>query len=378
MGIAFRQTEINIKIAKKQGKVLTALLQEKGWITEDMPLDAALAAIGWYGKSQKTLLVIDEIDVDKITERVSQQLEVLAPFVRDGSFVRFESEESSKDYALCVFEGGKAHGYGWLGIREKSSVAAAIGAVPSGPWNEYIHDESPSQQKLTDHRYWAVVARSMAEKLWFIAGSSTSFNAREKEQAYWIIRACEEARTAMLGERHLLVQDIQMYEREVAKLPQILATHAHEAKLRWLKGPRKKLAALDFDIRADELQTLLGYRDTFAPGRELLVNGQQGAYQPEVRAFFEQLREAPWFLQLCNLAKDGEDRMQVILDFQGLMSDVMDSADLKESLFYLHWMASAEKGCVAIVLGADSEDISDLAPEIHKAMQRIAQLATLK
>jgi 7-cyano-7-deazaguanine synthase in queuosine biosynthesis len=60
------------------------------------------------------------------------------------------------------------------------------------------------------------------------------------------------------------------------------------------------------------------------------------------------------------------------------MSDVMDSADLKESLFYLHWMASAEKGCVAIVLGADSEDISDLAPEIHKAMQRIAQLATLK
>lgn len=107
MGIAFYQTDINIKIAKKKGKEISKLLQGKGWIKEDMPLDSALAAIGWHGKSQKTLLIIDEIDVDKITERVSQQFEALAPFVRDGSFARFESEESSKDYALCVFEGAR-------------------------------------------------------------------------------------------------------------------------------------------------------------------------------------------------------------------------------------------------------------------------------
>lgn len=100
MGIAFRQTEINIKIAKKQGKEISKLLQDKGWITEDMPLDAAMAAIGWHGKYQKTLLIIDEIDVDKITKQVSEQFEALASFVRDGSFVRFESEESSKDYVL--------------------------------------------------------------------------------------------------------------------------------------------------------------------------------------------------------------------------------------------------------------------------------------
>ncbi|WEL95764.1 hypothetical protein [Delftia tsuruhatensis] len=90
MGIAFRQTEINIKIAKKQGKEIAKLLQDKGWIAEDMPLDAAMAAIGWHGKYQKTLLIIDEIDVDKITKQVSEQFEALASFVRDGSFVRFE------------------------------------------------------------------------------------------------------------------------------------------------------------------------------------------------------------------------------------------------------------------------------------------------
>lgn len=379
MGIAFRQTEINIKIARKQGKELSRLMQDKGWITEDMPLEAALAAIGWYGKSQKTVLMIDEIDVDKLTERVSQQFEALAPFVRDGSFVRFESEESSKDYALCVFEGGKAQGYGWLGTREKTPVGAAIGAVPSGPWNEYIHDESPSREKLADHRYWAVVAWRMAQNTRFIAQRSMSFGANDKEQAYWIIRACEEAQASMLGKRHLLVEDIQMYDKEVGQIAPLLASNAHEVKLRWLKWPRKKLAGLDFDIDAEGLQALLRYRDTFAPGRDFLVDGQQGVYEADVLAFFEHLREAPWFQQICQLAKDGGERSQVLLDFQGLMSEVMDSADLKESLFYLHWMASTEKGSVAIVPGVSSEDLSSyVASEIHKALQRISQLVATK
>ncbi|CAB5707435.1 Uncharacterised protein [Delftia tsuruhatensis] len=379
MGIAFRQTEINIKIARKQGKEISKLLKDKGWITEEMPLDAALAAVGWHGKSHRTLLIIEEIDVDKITERVSQQLEALAPFVRDGSFVRFESEESSKDYALCIFEGGKAHGYGWLGTREKTSVVAAIGDVPSGPWNEYIHDESPSREKLTDYRYWAVVAWNMAQNIQFIAQNSTSFSAKDKKQAYWIIRACEEAQASMLGKRHLIFEDIKMYDKEAGKIPQVLASTAHEAKLLWLKGPRKKLAELEFDISADELQALLRYRDTFAPGKDLLVDGREGIYQPDVLAFFEYLREASWFQQLCRLAKDGDKRMEVILDFQGLMSDVMESADLKELLFNLHWSASADKGSAAIVPGVSSEEISSyVASEIHNAMQRVSQLVATK
>lgn len=379
MGIAFRQTEINIKIAKKQGKEISKLLQDKGWITEDMPLDAAMAAIGWHGKYQKTLLIIDEIDVDKITKQVSEQFEALASFVRDGSFVRFESEESSKDYALCVFEGGKAHGYGWLGTREKTAVVTAIGAVPSGPWNEYIHDESPSREKLTDHRYWAVVAWEMAENIQFIARSSTSFSAKDKDQSYWIIRACEEAKTSLIGKRPLLVQDIQMYEKGVSQVPQRIASDVHEVKLRWLKVPRKKLAVLDFDINADELQELLRYRDTFAPGKEFLVDGQEGVYQPEVLEFLEYLRRASWFQQLCKLAKDGEKRMEVITEFHGLMSDVMETADMKELLFNLHWSASAEKGSAAIVPGVSSEVISSyMAGEIYNAMQRISQLAATK
>lgn len=378
MGIAFRQTEINIKIAKKQGKEISKLLQDKGWITEDMPLDAAMAAIGWHGKYQKTLLIIDEIDVDKITKQVSEQFEALASFVRDGSFVRFESEESSKDYALCVFEGGRAHGYGWLGTREKTAVGTAIGAVPSGPWNEYIHDESPSREKLTDHRYWAVVALEMAENIQSIARNSKSFSAKDKDQSYWIIRACEEAKTSLIGKRPLLVQDIQMYEKNVSQIPQLIASDLHEVKLRWLKWPRKKLAALDFDINPDELQALLRYRDTFAPGKEFLVDGQEGVYQPEVLEFLEYLREASWFQQLCKLA-DGEKRTEVILDFHGWMSDVMESADLKELLFRLHWNTSADKGSAAIVPGASSEKISSyIAGEIYNAMQRISQLAATK
>lgn len=379
MGIAFRQTEINIKIAKKQGKEISKLLQDKGWIAEDMPLDAAMAAIGWHGKYQKTLLIIDEIDVDKITKQVSEQFEVLASFVRDGSFVRFESEESSKDYALCVFEGGKAHGYGWLGTHEKTAVVAAIGTVPSGPWNEYIHDESPSREKLTDHRYWAVVAWKMAEYIQFIAQSSNSFSAKDKEQAYWIIRAGEAARTTLLGTRPLLVQDIQMYEKDVSQIPRLIASDLHEVKLRWLKGPRKKLAALDFDINAGELQALLRYRDTFAPTKEFLVDGQEGVYQPEVLEFLECLRDASWFQQLCKLAKDGDKRTEVILEFHGWMSDVMETADLKELLFKLHWIASADKGSAALVPGVSSEEISSyMAGEIYNAMQRISQLAAIK
>ena len=375
MGIAFRQTDINIKIAKKHAKEVSKLLLDKGWIAEDMPFDAALAAIGWHGKGQKTVLEIDEIDVDKITERVSQRFEALAPFVRDGSFVRFESEESSKDYALCVFEGGKAHGYGWLGAPEKSSTAAAIGAAPSGAWDDYIHDESPSQEKLTDHRYWAVAAWNMAQNIGFIAQSSKRFGAKDADQAYWIMRACEEARTALQGERYLIVQDIQMYGKEVGKIPQTLADHAQEVKLRWLKGPRKKLAELPFAIEADELAALLPYRETFAPGRDILVNGQEGVFQPEVLSFFEHLRKASWYRQVGSLEKDGSAYREVITDFKGMMSDVTESADLKESLLFLHRMTSVKDGSDAITPGVDREDVPDRAPGIHKAMARISQLA---
>lgn len=379
MGIAFYQTDINIKIAKKKGKEISKLLQDKGWIKEDMPLDSALAAIGWHGKIQKTLLIIDEIDVDKITERVSQQLEALAPFVRDGSFARFESEESSKDYALCVFEGGKAHGYGWLGTHEKTAAVSAIGAVPSGAWDDYIHDESPSKEKLTDHRYWAVMAWRMAQNIWLIAKSSTGFSAKDKSQAYWIIRASEEAQAAMQGKSPLLVEDIKMYDKEAGQTPQLLASKAHEVKLLWLKEPRKNLEGLDFEINSNELQALLRYHDTFAPGRDLLVAGQQGVYQQEVLDFFEYLRKASWFQQLCKVAKDGEKRMGVITDFQGLMSDVIDSAGMKEVLFNLHWTTSTDKGSAAIVPGMSSEEISSyMAGEIYNAMQRISQLAATK
>lgn len=375
MGIAFHQTEINIKIARKHAKEISRLLLDNGWIPEDMPFEAALAAIGWHGKGQKTVLEIDEIDVDKITERVRQRLEALAPFVRDGSFVRFESEESSKDYALCVFEGGKAHGYGWLGAPQKSSTATAIGAVPSGAWNEYIHDESPSKEKLTDHRYWAVVAWRMAQNIWFIAQSTKRFGAKDGDQANCIIRACEEARTALMGERHLIVEDIKMYEKEVGKIPQTLAEHAREVKVLWLKGPRKKLAELPFAIEADGLAALHPYRETFAPGRAILIDGQEGVFQAEVLSFFDHLRNASWYRQVSSLEKDGGAYREVITGFQGLMSEVTDSADLKESLLYLHRMTSVKDGSDAITPGVDREDVPDRAPGIHKAMARISQLA---
>ena len=59
-----------------------------------MPFEAALAAIGWHGKVHKSVLEIEEIDVDKMTDRVRRQLEALAPFVRDGGLVRFEDADS--------------------------------------------------------------------------------------------------------------------------------------------------------------------------------------------------------------------------------------------------------------------------------------------
>lgn len=377
MGIAFHQTDINIQIAKKHAKEISRLLLDKGWITEDMPLDAALAAIGWHGKGQRNMLEIGEIDVDKITERVHQRLEALAPFVRDGGFVRFESEESSKDYALCVFEGGKAHGYGWLGAPDKSSTATAtaIGAVPSGAWNDYVHDESPSKEKLTDHRYWAVVAWRMAQNIWFIAQSTKRFGAKDGDQADCIIRACEEARTALLGERRLIVEDIKLYGKEVGKIPQTLAEHAREVRLLWLKGPRKKLAELPIAIGPDELAALLPYRETFAPGRDILVDGQEGVFQPEVLSFFEHLRKADWYRQVGTLENDGGAYHEVITGFQGMMSQVTDSADLKESVLYLHRMTSVRKGGDAITPGVSVEDIPDRAPGIHRAMTRISQLA---
>jgi hypothetical protein len=375
MGIAFHQTDINIQIAKKRGKEIAKLLLDKGWIAEDMPFDAALAAIGWHGRVQKSVLEMTEIDVDKMTDQVHQRLEALAPFVRDGSFVRFESEESSKDYALCVFEGGKAHGYGWLATQDQSSTAAAIGTPPSGAWNNYIHDESPSREKLADHRYWAVAAWNMAQNIGFIASSSRHFGAKDADLVRWIIRACEEARAALLGERPLIVQDIQMYGKEVGKIPQTLAEHAQEAKVRWLKGPRKKLAALPFAIGPDELAALLPYRATFAPERGILVGGQEGVFQAEVLSFFEHLRKASWYRQIGSLEQAGGAYREVILDFQGMMSDVTESADLKESLLYLHRMTSVEQGGDAITPGVDSEDIAERAPGIHKAMARISQLA---
>jgi hypothetical protein len=71
--------------------------------------------------------------------------------------------------------------------------------------------------------------------------------------------------------------------------------------------------------------------------------------------------------------------MEVITEFHGLMSDVMESADMKELLFNLHWSASAEKGSAAIVPGVSSEKISSyMAGEIYNAMQRISQLAATK
>ena len=63
MGIAFHQTDVNIKIAKKHGGEIAKLLLEQGWITGDMPFEAALAAIGWHGKVHKSVLEIEEIDV---------------------------------------------------------------------------------------------------------------------------------------------------------------------------------------------------------------------------------------------------------------------------------------------------------------------------
>ena len=38
MGIAFHQTDVNIKIAKKHGGEIAKLLLEQGWATGDMPL----------------------------------------------------------------------------------------------------------------------------------------------------------------------------------------------------------------------------------------------------------------------------------------------------------------------------------------------------
>lgn len=374
MGIAFHQTDINIKIAKKHGKEISKLLLDKGWITEDMPVDAALAAIGWHGKSQRNMLEIDEIDVDKMTDRVRQRFEALAPFVRDGSLVRFESEESSKDYALCVFEGGQAHGYGWLGAPAKTAVAAAIGAVPQGPWNEYIHDESPSKEKLTDHRYWAVVALNLAEKIWFIASSTKSFGAKDWDQAYWIMRGCEEARTALMGERHLVFQDIQMYEKEVREAPPHLAKYEQEVKLRWLKGPRKKLAAWPLPMEADELQALLAHRETFAPGRGLPLDGQEGVFPAEVLAFFDHLRTAPWYRQISDLKKDSREFNELRLSFNGLMYEMLDSADVKEALVYLHLLTSVKDTWEAITPGVGGEEVEWRAPNIHQALARIGQL----
>jgi hypothetical protein len=98
-----------------------------------------------------------------------------------------------------------------------------------------------------------------------------------------------------------------------------------------------------------------------------------------VLGFFEYLREASWFQQLCKVAKDGEKRMDVITDFQELMSDVIDSAGMKEVLFNLHWTTSTDKGSAAIVPGVSSEEISSyMAGEIYNAMQRISQLAATK
>ena len=375
MGIAFHQTDVNIKIAKKHGGEIAKLLLEQGWITGDMPFEAALATIGWHGKVHKSVLEIEEIDVDKMTDRVRRQLEALAPFVRDGGLVRFESEESSKDYALCVFEGGQAHGYGWLATPEKSAAAAAMGPAPSGPWNEYIHDETPSREKLADHRYWAVVAWMLAQRIWFIAQSTKSFGAKDWDLAKWIICACEEAQTALRGERYLSTQDITMHRQGVPEALQRLAANAQENRLRWLKTPRKKLAELPIAIEADGLQALLQHGGTFAPGRDLVVGGQEGVFQPEVLSFFEHLRKAPWYAQISRLTQDSPESDALLDSFHGLMAEMLGTAGLKEALVFLHRMTYSKAAGTAYTPGVDTVDIPDRAARIHRAMARIGQLA---
>jgi len=378
MGVSFYQTAIDIKIPTKNVRKAALALCSKGLIDEKLPLDAALNNIGWHNvKLKNGEIEIIEIGIDKITQRTQERFEVLAPFIRDGSFVRFQSEENKKDYALCIFSGGEVNGYGWLSSEKKTPAVAAIGSIPNARWNEYIYDEAPSTEKLKDHRYWAVVALKLTHHISFIAMYTKRYGVKDWDLASSIIRACETAEEALLGNRYLAVEDLTIYAKEINQQPQHLANWAGQARARWLKAPRKRLSQYSITIESQDIETLLSYRTSFVPGRDLRVDGHEGCFHTDVLDFLNYLGQAPWYQQLMHLLENSIEYRDIIGEFHGLMPDATDTADLTELLIliYRNTGEAVRMGPnEATIYTVSGGRVFSIAPAIYAALTRIGEI----
>lgn len=378
MGVAFYQTAIDIKIPAKNIKKAYLALCSKGLIQDKLTLSDALKNIGWHHQTLNDgALEIIEIGIDKITERTQERFETLAPFINDGSFVRFQSEENKKDYALCVFAEGEVNGYGWFRFEKKTPVVAAIGTIPDARRGEYIYDEEPSAEKLKDHRYWAVAAFELAQQVSIITLYIKRYSAKEWDLASSIIRACKIAESALLGTRPLNADDLKSYTKYINEEPQHIAHWASQARARWLKAPRKRLAQYSITIEPQDIETLLSYRTSFVPGRDLRVDEQEGCFHTDVLDFLNYLGQAPWYQQVMQLRENSSEYLDIIGEFHGLMSDATDTADLTELLIliYQNTGKAVRMGPnEATIYTVSGGRVFSMAPDIYAALTRIGEI----
>lgn len=299
MSIAFRVSDTNIFIKKSQhAKALAELHKNELISLEIKTLEAALNSLHWFCQKEAKGLKI-EIDKDSLNHYFVRECEILAPFISKGSFVRFVSEENENDYALCVFDGQQAIGFGWLDFRPRKDPL--LGALPTGKDHELLYDETPSPEKLQDYRYWAIVAMQLARTIGALIRNHAPVKTEQSEQVNTLLRYCQDAIEKLEGKGEIKNKDLTEFSPSLVSTAKWLKEDARKIQERFRSGLSRYFSKLpgDIEITTNEIDQLLAFRPIFSDStRNMLSGNPRGIYPrylPDIEEFIEWIGTTRWF-----------------------------------------------------------------------------------
>jgi len=238
MSIHATVTAIDLRITRSQGKKLYLKLLEEEVVPEKFASFVEYLNESYFQyESHKNEIVITDIELDTLNEQFYNLLVLFSPYIKDGSFVRFEDDYGG--WAAAIFENCKLSVFGSLAVFSQSDNKKEIEEVGLGDHLTEIYGREATEEKLTDYRYWRYGCTEIAVWIEIIARNIGSLKSVNDRKIDTILSASTRAYNIVSGYESLNKGNVNIFGENIDYLLQHLPEQIEKINIRLGKGVPK-------------------------------------------------------------------------------------------------------------------------------------------